>query len=213
MNKECEEFYRTIKDATLEVVQNTKEAKVFFLRNDPNSYMMSSSLIFAMDRIFISGDIAVSGNGVVSCAGYGIGWFSGHLEPSYLAEKFLRKKWIPEQAIECFKERGKLLNEENPDDEEFTWNFLRNDKDFNFTATTGTAMIRFAEEHADAFESGLQLYDHLPAYWDRQRSKWVCPFDCENIPSLFHDPIEVGWLSAIQRRFAECYANLKMEDR
>jgi hypothetical protein len=207
MNKECEEFYQTIKNATLEVVSDAPNAKVFLLRNEPHSYMMSTILIFAAGHTIITGDLSVSDNGVVSCAGYGIGWFTQHHDPSYLAEKFLHKKWVKEKAIEYWKEFGALRDEENPDEPKYIWRFYGANTE---PETIGAAMVRFAEENEDAFDSAGHLYDNLPSAWINE--KWRHPFDITEFPSRWYDPIEVGWLCAIQRRFAECYM-VKAEEK
>jgi len=63
-------------------------------------------------------------------------------------------------------------------------------------------------ENDDVFSSPDQLNDAIPAY--KEDGRFIYAFDstCVSWGYGYH-PAEVGWLAAIQRRFAETYAEME----
>lgn len=61
-------------------------------------------LVFSPEGIVLQGDLTPERNGSVSTFGYGLEWFTRQLGWSYLAEKFLTKRWVPELAEEQLRE-------------------------------------------------------------------------------------------------------------
>lgn len=220
--------YDQIKDATLELVEDGKTTKTFLLRKYPDNSMMSCWIIFAPFGIILGGDLRVTRQGTV-IYGYGLSWFASKLEAHYLAEKCLERRWIPNQAVEAFKEwaddleteikaerntaRQEMIEDgnENPTEEDIDqavasyytrrrWQVDHED----FIGTQADA-IRKLTKNQDLFETADNVYQLLPAYYDENR-RLVCPFDSEDLGRGYdYDEYEVGWLAAIQRRFSECY--------
>jgi hypothetical protein len=199
-------YYRDLEGATLQMVDKGQETEVFLLRKYPESHDMSTWLIFGPWGTIITGDLRPSGHGSIA-PGYGRAWFSCELEPDYLAGKFLEKKWVPESAIESWKEQAELQKtEEDENEARFTWRVAYEDLE---NATKGDAMLKLLGR-PDLFETGQLLYDNLPEY--SYKGHWHTPFDGESIEGG-HDYLEgeIGWLSAIQRKFSELYPALIKE--
>jgi len=76
---------------------------VFRLQNPNRSRMGSVELIFGPEGIVIMGDLCPGYHGVISSFGYGLKWFSGRLSEDYLCEKFLRRCWTKERALDELK--------------------------------------------------------------------------------------------------------------
>jgi len=207
-------YYRQIENATLQVISESDGVRIFMLRKYPNSTMMSTYIIFAVGRIIITGDMPVRDNGIIA-AGYDLEWFSGGLSPDYLAEKFLEKDFHPEIAMRQWREmidqyqteldqfRAECGDEE-PDNlllRETAWRY-------DWHKVHGTvidAMKLVIERGVEDFDS----YESVTGIALRQDGGPVDEFhpanDLESI-GWGYDPNEIGWLAAIQRRFAECYA-------
>jgi len=78
--------------------------QAFYLKKKDEGRMGSTLLIFTPEGIVITGDLTPERNGSISTFGYGLGWFASDLDGSYLCEKFLTTRWIPEIACEDLKE-------------------------------------------------------------------------------------------------------------
>jgi len=196
----------------LEPIEIGEKVQTYLLRESPESMMMSCFILFTPAGIVITGDIAVSGHGVIA-PGYGLGWFTSELSPQYLAEKFLHKAWVPETAIENWKERLQTYEQEwddweqevrendgSPDQEKpdlFSMAEWRIGAEY-FTGNIIGA-IRCLLGQPDKFETGELLYDALPI---RNGSS---VFDAEDLGGMDYRPEEIGCLAAIQRRFSEAY--------
>lgn len=78
------------------------------------------------------------------------------------------------------------------------------------TNKIGALTALLSEEHDDLFENATVLYLNLPAYkTDKNRHRWLCGYDSDTISAGYdYRPEEVGWLYAIQHKFAEEYAKL-----
>ena len=68
----------------------------------PGTNILSTLITFTPCGIVLQGDLTPERNGSAS-RGYGEEWFSGDLYPDYLAEKFLQKRWVPEEALKKFR--------------------------------------------------------------------------------------------------------------
>lgn len=147
---------------------------------------MSCQLTFSPTGITITGDITPERNGSTSCRGYGIGWFAGKLSPHYLAEKFLTEKWQASRAAWSLKqanchEREHIAEREGNQAE---------------TLEQLDELIRELE--------GGDLNQH--EFYERYEE---LGFECyEGVPGVAYDIGELGWLCAIQQRFAELYKEM-----
>lgn len=233
MSVEMSWYQKQLTGATLELVEDGEKVKTFLLRRYPDKSAYSSWLVFTPFGIVISGDISVADHGVIA-PGYGLEWFASRLDPDYLAEKFLREKWVKDRARASFAEWADSLDGEIEDlrkqikkewIEDNEGEIPTNDEiDFELPETYRKKTWKIGNQHvegnqADAirtllgfdklgygvFDSPDRLYDNLPAYQTRDRD-WVCPFDSDDISRGYgYEPSEIGWLSAIQKAFSELY--------
>lgn len=74
--------------------------------------------------------------------------------------------------------------------------FLANDENFANPNALYEALPIFNREPSEYTVAGVTI----------RQDKWRCPFDTSSIGGYDYNPIAVGWLWAIQRRFAELYA-------
>lgn len=94
-----EDHMRTsLKGHVLEQILDTEKFQAFYMREKPNSRMMSTLFIFHPEGITIAGDLTPALHGNCSAIGYGLGWFAGRLSEGYLCEKFLTKGWHADLA-------------------------------------------------------------------------------------------------------------------
>lgn len=188
MNPETDWYYRQIAWATLEVVEQGEKYQVFRLRKYPDSTMMSSLLIFGPGVICITGDLRVNKNGV-NIIGYGLDWFAMKLDAGYLAEKCLDDVYEADRARADLgahiKERFEAARMYRDRREISRLKALRN-------------LIR-EEERWGLFDSAHTLHEAL------------IKLDSDYYEYRFgygYPTAELGWLSAIQRRFSEEYLRL-----
>lgn len=114
-----DEFRAQLADYTL-TEMGAEPARIFLLRKPEGGAMEGVDIAFLGgpglgERIIITGDLCPLLHGCVSNIGYGIGWFAGRKSDAYLCEKFLRKVWVPEQALAALKDR--LAEEEREERE------------------------------------------------------------------------------------------------
>lgn len=197
---ELDWFYNQLKDHYLEPLEIGQYVKSYYLRQRPDSRAMSTLLIFSPEGIIITGDLRPGNNGGVVAAGYGLDWFSAPLQPRYLAEKFLKEKWVPGAFIKAVKD---YINDRF---ESRTLSIKRHPwRIGHYVAdnwTEGRALL-YLINHSELIESPHSTYDNLPAF-RREGMGWYCPYDSEFLaPGYDYDPAELGWLAAIQRRFSE----------
>lgn len=83
---------------TLRLIAEAGDLKHYRMEVPGQGRMQSTDLVFTVDHIAIFGDLCPGRNGVVSCLGYGLAWFSGRKSRSYLAEKFLDTGWHQDLA-------------------------------------------------------------------------------------------------------------------
>ncbi|MGV3707582.1 MAG: hypothetical protein ACO1Q7_01995 [Gemmatimonas sp.] len=91
---------RTLASHTLELHVDTPTLRAYYMREKPNSRMMSTYIIFSREGIVITGDFCPGRRGVVSSLGYGLEWFAGQLSEDYLCSKFLEKEWVPTEGYD-----------------------------------------------------------------------------------------------------------------
>jgi hypothetical protein len=115
-----DEFDRLTKMYTEEFkehrLERVSEDPPIFYMHRPDSGLYHLHFCFLGGKIVIFGDAMLGylGRGVISTPGYGLDWFTGQLDPGYLAEKFIARAWCEELA-EDFLET-ELADTENLDD-------------------------------------------------------------------------------------------------
>lgn len=149
--------------------------------NRPGTIVYSVYIAELAGRLCITGDVCLGANdrGVVSAPGYGIGWFSGELSESYLCEKFLRREWQWDAAVESIRQSI----EQDARDGEGWW------------------LSRAAELEAFiAHPSWMHDEPNLSEYYGR-----MADLGCEDdeMPGFDYPRGQAGWLCAIQQRFRE----------
>jgi hypothetical protein len=206
------------------VIERGQKVQWYRLRRE-HSY---TDLVFLPKYIIITGDTRVKDHGL-QALGYGLDWFKKHLEPSYLAEKFLEQTWCPEQARAYFKEiqdhwKATLADHETgvdiEDDDGEEWdekelqkrNWKTGGQELEDVTIIEALEALLEDEDGSIFSSPGQLYEALPAYGfregvdDGRNWLWFCPFDTsDGLGGYGYPEHEVGWLAAINRRFSELY--------
>lgn len=219
--------YEQIQNAKLDLVEKGKAVETYLLRKYEDRSVMSCYILFTPAGIVITGDLRVENHGVIA-PGYGKDWFAQDLEPRYLAEKFLRKDWIPQAAIEFWRDRleeyKETFEEEKAafekekqecqftDDLEFIpENFFLRKHDWRVGYTrhelrdaTIIQALGLMLEEEENFESAHACYQAIPTWKDETTGFWVPAFDGAELGGFDYDPAALDWLSAIQRRFSEC---------
>lgn len=184
-----DQAYVLIKDHYLEPVENTGSLKAFYLRDKPNTRIQSTLIMFTPEGIVITGDLCPGRNGVIG-RGYGLEWFASELSPSYLAEKFLcGNVYDPDRAERRLKEYLSELGRE-------AWQFR------DIESIRQARNIRDAiKEWSYPFESPESLHDCLGGLISDQETLYGFGYG--------YPVVDFAWLSAIQRRFAETYLEMK----
>lgn len=160
--------------------------------------IMSTDIIFFEGRIIITGDLVPSRYGVISCQGYGAGWFSGNLSLGYMASKFdMDTSWDDEIAREVMFEQILGIAED-------AWHDLDGD-----TVVTCKKLRDEMNDDHWIFETAHSLYDWLLS--DDLSQEILGNDIVEILPSYTITKGDIGWLHAIQTRFAELYPTLHKE--
>ena len=181
-------FRRGMRSKALTQILDLENWKVFRLHEVERRTRMGSTMItFTPEGIIIHGDLSPGRRGVISDLGYGLGWFSSSLGGGYLCEKFLAQGWHEEIALDEIK--GWLDNGGGPwgDDEPASPEVVEK----------LTELIDRMERNGPMGEQ--QFYEGLMDVYDDPDL-----FD-DGGPGWGYDPVEAGWLIAIQARFAELY--------
>lgn len=144
--------------------------------------MESCLVVFSTEGIAIIGDYTPQRHGSVSAYGYGVRWFAGRLAPGYLAEKFLSERFVPEIAAACL--RSEIGGEVFPEHRRKSY-----------------------EDIAEILEAG-----EVDAHWFFEQMADVADHEVDDLPGWAYDPVELGILVAIQRRFAEMYREMQLGD-
>lgn len=183
-NMNDEMYEKALAGHVLEDVVVTDKVKVFYLKDPKQGRMMSTMIIFTPEGIALMGDLTPERHGSISSFGYGIGWFSGKLSADYLSEKFLEKKFVPEYAFKCIRERWQDSEEDSKERNRYA-EVLEN----WFPDEDGPDQL-----YRTMIDCGLDCGDGVPGYT--------------------YEPGEQGWLCAIQQKFAELYnARQKENDK
>ncbi len=163
----------------LEEVLGTEKFKAFYMRRPGGGRIMSTLITFTPEGITVSGDLRPGHHGVVSCFGYGLGWFRSRLSEDYLCEKFLELGWFPELAE---RDLRRIIEEVKAGE----WSRLVDSLE---------ELERLANVCNDG-DIGMEEF----------RADWLeIDDDPESTPGWGYNPIEKGWLCAIQQRFEELY--------
>ena len=145
--------------------------------------------------IVIAGGISLCGhtNAVGSKYGYGLAWFTQALSEDYLCEKFLKVGWHREVATKDLRQIAEqLLN-----DEEHQGDTRENRE------KRAEELRELAQRVEDGEADNATIYDEFTDIMNG-----TSPSDYE--VGYDYPPIEGGWLCAIQRRFAELFAESKL---
>lgn len=146
--------------------------------------IMSTLIVFTQENIVVTGDLSPGRNGVISCLGYGVEWFSGQLSGDYLASKFLDKVWEADYAQ---RDLNAYIKERASD----AW--YDRDRD---TIKKLKELRDFARESHWIFENGHEFHNQISEYivdlWDYEMG-------------IDYPSGDYEWLIAIQRQFAKKY--------
>ena len=179
MKHDLDFYYREIAQSVLEPVEIGERVQSFYLRRRPRERCMSTLLVFTPEGIAIMGDLTPTDHGTVSAMGYGLAWFAGELSSSYLAEKFLRRQYIPETMWEQVQWWITQAEEDGEPEVAEAWREVIREDCENSTRVYDIICDSDVLGGYDASEhlsSGCGYVDH-----------------------------QIGWLVAIQRRFRETY--------
>ena len=197
-------YYETMKHAKLYRMSSLDaESSIYQLKLEPDSEMQSTILIFAMNRIVITGDWCPGNNGVISDIGYGLNWFAGICDPRYLASRFLRKKWIPNSFREWVVDVIKEAENEERRDWEIGEGCIEHDR-------TEKEAWEFFLKYADRWEL-FEVPDRIANFpfrvkgiYDTWESVGLYDALTDGV-GYDYNPDDLQLLSDIQRRFAEEY--------
>jgi hypothetical protein len=79
---------------------STEQLRHFRLAR-PGTGNLSLNIVFGPFGIVLAGDLTIGGpHGCVGGCGKSVGWFAGQLSEGYLCEKFFRRQWQAEAAVE-----------------------------------------------------------------------------------------------------------------
>lgn len=224
----------SLKGHFLEMVLDTEKFKAFYMREKPNSRMMSTLFIFHPEGITIAGDLTPALHGNCSTIGYGLDWFASKLSETYLCEKFLTQGWHAELAEEELAEmRDSTLAGKNDhelwgglDDlrcsrEELIEELLEYRRALVDAEPDEKPAIRAAirdmrppliaaraaivAKREEVAERIDTLLNNLSQ--DFLYEEWTSYFehDSEGMPGYGYSPREAGWLCALQQKFSELY--------
>lgn len=226
MNDKYKWYEEELKDATLEVLHNDDFCKAFRLRKYPDRLDMSTIILFTCNQIILTGDLRITRHGLASDFGYGLEWFAEQLDPEYLAEKFLTESWHKELAIEWWKDVLAEHRREEAEQLEAVQQELQEVCEFphNQNAWSVAGDIIHKGTLCDALEVFIKhleddsdidprwVYENQPAYLASNMSAhlraagYTVYFSGEDgYGGYGYAPAEVGWLHAIQARFAALY--------
>lgn len=152
----------------------------------PGDSNHANVIVFSRYGIAIYGDTSFgdhdAGDGVTGARGKGPKWFAGDLSESYLAEKFLKpNKWSAELAAKSIHLEADEIDDAGED-----------------LATRET--LRAIGHDCDAGELGTPYELHERLQEDAVDHRF------EGCPGYGYDENALGWLVAIQKRFAVLYA-------
>lgn len=213
----------SLKDHFLEQILDTEKFKAFYLREKPDSRMMSTLIIFSPEAIILCGDLTPARNGNVSVLGYGLHWFAGFLSEGYLAEKFLQKGWHQNLAERELTDLVAQIKAGKMDDFDPSLGLFHDDrigmleelkisrKEPEIKAKLKSELVRCRAESLKLRSKIVgELDDLLGSLVDMGQDSFCDAYrqidpHCEDFPGWGYNPTELGWLCAIQQKFSELY--------
>jgi hypothetical protein len=184
--RELENARRTFAKHILTMELDTEQYKAFMLRREPGKRMDGVLIMATPEGIIISGDHSPVLRAAATCYGYGLKWFAGKLDYDYLAGKTLERGWHLDNCLDWLRSRA----DDMASDEAFGDKAL---------AKEYRALAKELEEHMGSqfdFYKRMEDVDHEALYTDS--------------PGYGYNYLEMAKLSAIQERFAKCYAELNV---
>lgn len=166
------------KEKVLDLIENGENFKLYYLHY-PNTRINSTYIAFSKGTIILFGDLTPTDYGTVSTIGYDEKWFSGDLGIDYLCEKFLRKGWHKEIAIEYFED-------------EVNWAYLFGE--YGVDKQTKVIVEDIIRELDDGEMDQTRLYDRL-------NDEGIEVHD--GLPGWGYDPMEAKILFGIHKDFKE----------
>lgn len=141
-------------------------------------------ITFNPEGIVLQGDIQLgqdaSGN-ICSCLGYGEYWFSENLSEGYLCQKFLRRVFLPQEAEEYLRSLRDELDREG-----------RHLKFDLYEEVLSAIHDKHVTQDAGLFGEWWNTHLDYP----------------QEDTGYAYDPVQAGWLCAIQQRFHVLYKRL-----
>lgn len=177
----------TLENHVLDLHVDTPQLKAWYLRDPRREVGRINSVMILATRegIVIVGDLCPGEHGALNAGGYDIDWFARQRgnDEDYICSKFLRRTFVPEYGAAELRRRIVERRRESPD-------------------YTPKSVAR------DAFDavSNAEKWHELSA----ERAYTIATDADIEFDSLGYgwDPVEAGWLCAIQQRFAALYAEL-----
>lgn len=172
----------TLEHHVLDVHVDTQQLKAWYLRDPRREVGRINSVMILATRegIVITGDLCPGVNGALNACGYDIEWFARcrTSDEGYVCSKFLRRTFVPE--IGAPELRRRIVEHRR-------------------SAGIGKETAR------DAYDEAGSALDFRELSAERAYDI-ACRADIE-FDSLGYDwdPVEAGWLCAIQQRFATLY--------
>lgn len=171
---------------------DTPRYKGFKLYDPAQRRMGSLIILFTPEGIVLHGDGEITPHGTVSSYGYGLEWFAGKLDGSYLAEKFLNQQWVREDCAAYFVDVAQHLTEEadHADEEEEKDRLKANAK-------------ALWDLSGEILEEGLSEHDAYSRIEDLDDSHLD-----DGMPGYTYDYWQLAQLHVVQQKFAELYPGL-----
>jgi hypothetical protein len=179
----------------------------------PGTRIYKVLILFTEEGIVITGDLCFGANqrGIVSAYGYSLPWFASELSEGYLAEKFLIKVWECERAAEDVAVILKRI-EQGEYDERIQSRMLDGLKHNDISLETARNAVIEHYKHV------VEMLKNEDVSMDRFRdlvedvalgslieAHMFDIVDDLDSPGFGYPINEMGWLAAVQKKFAELY--------
>lgn len=169
----------------------------------PNTGIGSTKIIITSsplaEQIILTGDLHPGdGHGLVSSPGYGIDWWSRPKDAEYLSVKFgLPTVYVREYAIDAIRDDLEMEQE----------GF---DADGDDATAKRIQAIKAALQAVEDADKGVWGEEEDPTRSAEAFYDWYCDTfgTCPDGEGWGYSPRDVGWLVAIQHRFAECWREM-----
>ncbi len=116
MSRVTDRIRRSLENHKLEEIPAGDRTHIFRMSNGKDWCHLNEFIFTPRGHIVICGDTIISdhSHGIVSCVGYGLGWFANQLSEDYLCEKFFRRdEFDLEDCIEDLKYQLEGRDEES----------------------------------------------------------------------------------------------------